>query len=154
MNARKTSRRWKIAAAMIGVMLAVGACGHLMQMMHGSVDRPPAGDFGLGPRPSSAGAFRATIEPTEPLRTRKLLTVRLRIEDAEGNAVDGATIAVDGGMPQHGHGLPTQPRVTRALGNGRYEVDGVRFNMGGWWELKFRVATSAGTDSVTFNIDL
>ena len=24
------------------------------------------------------------------------------------------TIAVDGGMPQHGHGLPTKPRVTRA----------------------------------------
>ena len=154
MSAMKTARGWKIAAMVIGVTLAAGACSHMMMMMHGSVPRPADQEFGLGPRASAAGTFRATVEPAEPLKTRKLLSVRLRIEDAEGNAVDGATIAVDGGMPQHGHGLPTQPRVTRSLGDGRYQVDGVRFNMGGWWELKFRVATAAGTDSVTFNIDL
>ena len=147
-------RRWTIAALVIGVILAGGACGHMMMLLHGSVPRPAAGEFGLGPRTSASGTFRATVEPVEPLRTRKLMSVKLRLEDAEGNALDGATIAVDGGMPQHGHGLPTQPRVTRSLGDGRYQVDGVRFNMGGWWELKFRVATPAGTDSVTFNIDL
>lgn len=152
---KTTMRRgWKIAALTIGVMLAAGACGHMMMMMHGSVPRPAAEEFGLGPRASTAGTFRATVEPAEPLRTRKLLSVRLRLEDAEGNALENAKIIVDGGMPQHGHGLPTQPRVTRALGDGRYQVDGVRFNMGGWWELKFRVATAAGIDSVTFNIDL
>ena len=152
---KSTMRRgWKIAALTIGVMLAAGACSHMMMMMHGSVPRPAAEEFGLGPRASAAGTFRATVEPAEPLRTRKLLSVRLRLEDAEGNALENAKIMVDGGMPQHGHGLPTQPRVTRALGDGRYQVDGVRFNMGGWWELKFRVATAAGTDSVTFNIEL
>jgi hypothetical protein len=53
-------------------------------------------------------------------------------------------------MPQHGHGLPTRPRVTRELAGGVYEVGGVRFNMGGWWELKFTI----GGDTVTFNLGL
>jgi hypothetical protein len=26
--------------------------------------------------------------------------------------------------------------------------------MGGWWVVKFRVATTAGTDSVVFNLSL
>jgi hypothetical protein len=58
-------------------------------------------------------------------------------------------------MPQHGHGLPTKPRVTRALGNGDHLVEGMKFNMGGWWVVKFRVASSAaGADSVVFNLSL
>ena len=40
-------------------------------------------------------------------------------------------LKVDGDMPQHGHGLPTRPRVTRNLGNGDYQIEGVKFQMGG-----------------------
>jgi hypothetical protein len=57
-------------------------------------------------------------------------------------------------MPEHGHGLPTQPRVRRALGDGVYEIEGLRFNMGGWWELKLAIESPAGADSVTFNLSL
>ena len=46
-------------------------------------------------------------------------------------------------MPRHGHGLPTKPRVTRPLGNGDHLVEGMKFNMGGWWVVKFRVASAA-----------
>jgi hypothetical protein len=81
-------------------------------------------------------------------------TVRVMIRDTEGGAVDDAQIAIDGGMPQHGHGLPTRPRVTRSLGDGSYEIDGVRFNMGGWWEFTLSIATASGTDLVTFNLQL
>ena len=150
-----SGRRWKIAAlAALALVLLAGACMPLMKLMHGSVERPAPQEFGLGPRASHGGSFQATIEPAEPLRKRKLMSVRLRLEDSTGKAIEGATIAVDGGMPEHGHGLPTQPRVTRVIAAGVYEVQGVRFNMGGWWEMKFRVTTAAGTDSITFNIDL
>jgi hypothetical protein len=81
-------------------------------------------------------------------------SVRVVITDANGRAVEGATISVDGGMPEHGHGLPTRPRVTRSHGNGAYQVEGVRFNMGGWWELRLAIRAPAGVDSVTFNLDL
>jgi hypothetical protein len=80
--------------------------------------------------------------------------VHVRVVDAAGRPVDGAGMTVDGGMPQHGHGLPTRPRMTGGLGDGRYEIDGVRFNMGGWWEFKLAIRAHAGADSVTFNLDL
>ena len=92
--------------------------------------------------------------PREPLRLRMLQAFAVRIVDANGRPIDGASIAVDGGMPEHNHGLPTQPRVTKSLGGGVYEIDGVRFSMGGWWELKLAIDSPAGADSVTFNLSL
>ena len=132
----------------------------MMMMMHGRVDPPSASEFGFGPRRSSGGLYEAAIEPGEPLEVRRMHTVKLTVRSAGGgesdggSAVDGAAIVVDGGMPQHGHGLPTRPRVTRQLGPGTYQVEGDKFNMGGWWELKFRIDSAAGADSVTFNLDL
>ena len=151
-GARRRGRTLAGAALAAGVLL-LGACGHLM-MMRGGVEPPAASEFGFGPRVSSGGLYEARLEPVEPLRTRKLQTVRLSVRTAEAAPVEGARIVVDGGMPQHGHGLPTRPRVTRSLGAGTYQVEGVKFNMGGWWELRFRIDSEAGTDSVTFNLDL
>jgi len=141
------------AIAVVGIGLLAG-CTHVMMMLHAKAERPPASEFGFGPRISTNGLYEATIEPTEPLKVRRMHTVKLKVGTVGGTAVDGAEIVVDGGMPQHGHGLPTKPRVTRPLGEGVYQVDGVKFNMGGWWELKFRIASSVGTDSVVFNLDL
>jgi hypothetical protein len=80
--------------------------------------------------------------------------VPVLITDAGGRPVEQAAIKVDGGMPEHGHGLPTQPRLGRSLGGGVYEIDGVRFSMGGWWEFKLAIESPAGADSVTFNLSL
>jgi len=30
----------------------------------------------------------------------------------------------------------------------------VKFNMGGWWVVRFAIASAAGTDTVTFNLSL
>lgn len=78
----------------------------------------------------------------------------LHIEAADGHPVENATINVDGDMPQHGHGLPTQPRVTKNLGNGDYLVDGMKFQMGGWWVMDFTVTSNGQTDAVHFNMML
>lgn len=133
---------------------SVAGCGHLSMMHDKEVSRPSPTDFGTGPRPSAAGQFIATLQPGRPLRPRQLQTVQVAIEDAAGQPVDNATIEIEGGMPEHGHGLPTRPRVTRALGNGLYDIQGLRFNMGGWWELTLAIDTPVGADSVTFNLDL
>ncbi|MBP8298407.1 MAG: FixH family protein [Burkholderiales bacterium] len=122
--------------------------------MASGAERPAAAEFGLGPRPSAAQLYTATLLPRQPLRLRQLETVPVRIADASGRPVAGVAIAVSGGMPEHGHGLPTQPRVTRALGDGVYEIEGVRFSMGGWWQLKLAIESPAGADSVTFNLSL
>ena len=135
--------------------VAVTGCGHLMMMMHGrDVARPAGTEFGTGPRASASRQFTATLQPDQPLRPRRMQTVRVATTDAAGAPVDNATIQIDGGMPEHGHGLPTRPRVTRALGNGLYEIEGVRFNMGGWWEFKLAINAPSGADVVTFNLAL
>ena len=73
---------------------------------------------------------------------------------ADGTPVTDATVAVDGDMPQHLHGLPTKPRVTRHLGNGDYLLEGVKFQMGGWWVMDFDITTAGRTERVRFNLQL
>jgi hypothetical protein len=151
MTSSNKTTQLTVAAVLVAAILILGAltgCSHLMAA------KPPASEFGLGPRTSSAGRYTATLKPSESLKPRKLQTIQVSLTDANGQIVDGAAITIDGGMPQHGHGLPTKPRVTKALGNGEYVIEGVRFNMGGWWEFELDIAGNAGTDTVTFNLAL
>lgn len=150
----RTRIRRVLVWAMLPGTLILGGCGTIMSMAHGRVSRPAPTEFGFGPRSSTAGLYVATVEPEAPLRTRKLQRVTLTLRTADAEPVEGAVIEIGGGMPQHGHGLPTAPRVTKSLGGGKYLVDGLKFNMGGWWELTFRIAAPTGTDIVTFNVDL
>ena len=117
--------------------------------------RPPQGLDYSRTRTSEGGHYVATIRPQgDSIPTSRLQRWTLHLETAAGVPVDSAALTVDGGMPQHGHGLPTKPRVTRALGHGDHLVEGMKFNMGGWWVVKFDVAAAAGRDSVVFNLQL
>jgi hypothetical protein len=122
--------------------------------------KPPADLDYSRTRVSESGAYRATIKPQgDSIPQGRLQSWTLRIETASGAPVNAASVGVDGGMPQHGHGLPTKPRARR-VGEGEYLVEGLKFNMGGWWVVKFRVAPAtggaaggvAGSDSIVFNL--
>ena len=137
----------KRAAAVLGVTLAATGC-----MMFA---RPPKDLDYSRTRTSDAGLYRATIKPQgDSIPQGKLHRWVLHLETPNGAPVEACQITIDGGMPQHGHGLPTKPRMTREVGNGEYVIDGMKFNMGGWWVVKFRLASAAGTDSVVFNLKL
>ena len=154
-NDRSRARRVASVVVILAAVVAAPACGHAMMMVHGTGARRPATtEFGLGPRSSANRLYVASLETATPLRTRQMQTVRVAIVDGDGRAVEGATLSIDGGMPEHRHGLPKRPPVTRALGAGAYEVEGVRFNMGGWWEFKVTIASERGADTVTFNLSL
>ena len=103
---------------------------------------------------SAAQLYRATFTPLEQIRFGKLHRWNLEIVTADGTPVDECTVTVSGGMPQHGHGLPTKPLVTQHLGDGKHVVEGMRFNMGGWWVVKFHIEGAKGSDVVTFNLKL
>ncbi len=150
------STGWRTGMFALVMTAAVGlsACSHVMAMMGHGAQRPAASDFGFGPRTSAAGRFTGTLEADAQLRPRRLQTVRVILRDSNGQSVENAALRIDGGMPQHGHGLPTRPRVSRTLGNGAYEIEGVRFNMGGWWEFKIVIESPSGTDTITFNLDI
>ena len=106
-------------------------------------------------RASEHGIYRAEIMPEgDSIPQGKLQKWTLHLNAANGAPVSAASVAIDGGMPQHGHGLPTKPRVTRDLGNGNYLVEGMKFNMGGWWVVKFHVDSEAGNDTLVFNLNL
>ena len=103
---------------------------------------------------STRGLYEVTVSPTpSESQVNRLHSWRLDVRGAEGDAVAGADISVRGDMPAHGHGLPTQPRV-RDVGDGRYEVDGVKFQMGGAWYVEFEIAAAAGTDVARVNFVL
>jgi YtkA-like len=150
---RSMPRRAALLAAIAVIAAGTSACS-LLSVVGIGAKRPAETEFGLGPRTSANQKYTATLLPREPLRLRRLQTVPVRITDAAGRPVEQASFTVDGGMPEHLHGLPTQPRLGRSLGGGVYEIDGVRFSMGGWWEFKLAIESPAGADSVTFNLSL
>jgi hypothetical protein len=70
------------------------------------------------------------------------------IEPLEGSSQIPTAILFDGGMPSHGHGFVTRPRVTRNLGNGEFLVEGVKFHMPGEWVFRVTVTGRELSDYV------
>ena len=117
--------------------------------------RPPADTSAYEPtQVSESRLYRATFSPAESIRVGRLHSWNIEVVTAEGAPVDDARITVDGGMPQHGHGLPTKPVVSQHLGDGRHVIEGMKFNMGGWWVVKLEINGEKGADVVTFNLKL
>ncbi|UCD34031.1 MAG: FixH family protein, partial [Nitrospiraceae bacterium] len=88
----------------------------------------------------------------DPIAINTIQAWTLTIETANGNPVEGAQIRVDGDMPEHGHGLPTQPEATEYLGDGKYLIEGLKFSMPGWWVIKFNIASGSQQDIAVFNL--
>ncbi len=102
-----------------------------------------------------AGLYKAVIAPqANPVVVGSMHAWTVAVQTPAGTPVKVARIRVDGGMPQHGHGLPTAPQVTKDLGDGRYLVEGMKFNMRGWWTLDLAIDGPKGPDTVTFNLVL
>src|SRR5207237_1514531 len=121
MKTQYLSRTTLIALLFVGTASLLDGC-----MMFA---RPPRDLDYARVRASEAGMYRGTIRPDgDSIPKGKLQKWTLHLESAAGSTVDSAQITVDGGMPQHGHGLPTKPLVTRQLGNGDYLVEGMKFN--------------------------
>ena len=104
---------------------------------------------------SSHKIFKTTLTPRKKsLSINVLQTWVLKVAYPDNHAVDNAKIIIFGGMPTHGHGFPTAPRITKNLGNGEYLIEGVQFNMPGWWEMKFQISDGRQNDTVAFNLVL
>ena len=120
-------------------------------------------DMGGGPegldmsteKMSDAGLFHVSVTSNlDPLTLNEIHSWVVHVETAGGQAVEGAEIIVDGGMPEHNHGFPTTPEITEELGGGDYLLDGVKFSMAGWWELRLSIDDGDHIDEITFNLVL
>ena len=105
---------------------------------------------------SESGRYEVSFDSVAgPIEINSIHEWRLTVMSAEGMPVDGLTIDVEGGMPDHNHGLPTAPRVTESLGEGQYRVEGFKFQMPGHWTVTFNITDDVDEgDSVTFNLVL
>ena len=147
MEQQRSASLWVIGGL---VLVAIAAFVPLLMMRGGSADVDLSRD-----KLTAKGLYRVAIAPeAEPFDRSALHSWIATVSTPAGAPVEGAEISIDGGMPQHGHGLPTAPAVTASLGGGRYRIEGVRFNMGGLWEFKLRIRAAPGEDDVTFNLDL
>lgn len=116
-----------------------------------STSPPPDLDLSLSHR-SAQGAYLVSLQPPSPAPAiNQIHAWQVKLTAADGTPVRQAHLRIDGGMPQHGHGLPTRPQVTREIADGTYLLEGMKFSMTGWWEIKLAIEGSAGQDSATFN---
>jgi hypothetical protein len=148
---RRRMWKWMAGAVSALVLVVLAAFGFMFWRM----SYIPA-DLDLATtRLSSQGTYRVSYAARHnPIAINQLHSWTLHVETPEGRPVENAVIAVDGDMPQHGHGLPTQPQVTQALGNGDYLVEGMKFQMGGWWVVDFTIDAAGQPDTVQFNMIL
>ena len=149
----KSTRILLWIGAVLGGLILVFAI--FMGVMMARMNDVPADLDTSTTRSSDNGLFHVSYTPesgTVPVNQAHQWT--LHVETADGQPVENATITVDGGMPQMGHGLLTQPRVPKYLGNGDYLVEGVKFEMAGWWLMDFTITANAQTDTVQFNMIL
>ena len=136
------TRATATAAAAIAMAAVVSGCM-----------TPPANLDLSREKSAEGGRYKvAIVAPTPAPAVNQLHAWQVKLADAQGQPVKGARFTVGGGMPQHGHGFPTKPRVTRELADGTYLLEGMKFSMTGWWELKLGIEGQPGPDKVAFNI--
>ena len=149
-GAQRPARRALLGVASALILSAVVAgCA-----MHLGGEVPANLDYGQV-RLSEQSVYRVSYRAdSAPIPINRMHTWTLHVETADGRPVSDATVQVDGDIPQHMHGLPTRPRVTRNLGNGDYLVEGIKFQMGGWWVMSFAVSADGRSDVAKFNLQL
>ncbi len=133
---------------MRGVVLAVALA------MAGAAWAQTAG-LAPGPVASVGGHFRVIAQSAvQPVVINKIHSWTLTLTDAAGAPVDGASLAIDASVPIIERVTPTAPRVTRALGEGRYLVEGMKFDMAGRWRLQIAIRSGNDSDHVVMNVDV
>lgn len=98
------------------------------------------------------GKLTATFVDALPAPPAKgLNTWTVKLTDAMGSPVSGATITVKTLMPDHGHPSSITPQV-KAMGDpGVYEVTLLDFFMAGIWQVTLEATPSSGPmDSIVF----
>jgi hypothetical protein len=102
---------------------------------------------------SVGGRFVVALQPPSQGPTiGQIHSWTIHVSTPDGAPVSQARFTVDGGMPQHGHGLPTRPRVTKEIAPGTYLLEGMKFSMTGWWDLRLDIEAASARDKAVFNV--
>lgn len=127
----------------------------------GSREPVPAESPSFGAeRPTQLKRYHVALrfEP-DPPPMGELFQVVATVTAPDGTPVEDAKVTIDARMPQHAHGMETDPVVEAgacdAAGScrhpgGEYRASGFKFHMGGDWTLLVDVSGPRGIDSTSF----
>ena len=142
---RQPLQQWK---HFLAATLVAGAAIAATTSLGGAAGAPTFAFAQLADVPSHDERYTASLIPAAGAWT-------LEVRTTDGAPVEGAALRLESWMPDDGTAAPARPRVTAALGGGRYRVEGVRLDRPGWWNVKLEVSSpAAGTDSLAFNLVL
>ncbi len=99
---------------------------------------------------SGKGCFTLHVMPSGETPLNQILTWKARLVPANEQVrkalqalKEPTDYSITGGMPAHGHGLPTEPQVTAVRFDERGDViltlEGIKFQMWGDWVLSIEV---------------
>lgn len=78
----------------------------------------------------------------------------LYVESAEGEVLEGATIQGDGINYDAMRGFSKPPVISEYVGNGHYRVEGIHFQVGGVWTMRFQVIWEGKADVLSFFVEI
>ena len=158
------SGRWMLVC--LGVLLCAG-CGDPkpdIGTVRDSGEVDSSGTSGVRVPPiegasvitSNDGTYgvRYVASPTPiPLNQPFTLDVSITPKSSGGATGRDLSLGVDAVMPDHQHGMNTQPRIRHRSGH-RFRIDGMLFHMAGRWELYFDITEGAVTERAQIDIHL
>jgi len=101
---------------------------------------------------TDGGLYALTLSPVPDPPVAGPAALELLVTDLDGFAVEGAGIALDIWMPDHGHGV-SQPPIVSDRGDGEYTAEWT-YSMPGYWELTVEVSGPEGEDNVVVAYDV
>ncbi len=136
------------ASVAIVVLLGGGCAAERARPATAPAPAAPAADGGSSGIESGEGTYFVsfTTRP-DPIPVNAEFEIEAVVLDAKTRTrpAEDVDLAVDAGMPEHGHGMNVVPRVERLAG-GRFRAVGLVFHMPGRWELAFDVTRGAVTE--------
>ncbi len=138
---------------MFGRQLSSALLATALAFAGAACSTPPA-DLDTSLRHASVqGRFVVALDPpAQGPAVNQMHAWQVRLATPDGAPVSQAQFGFQGGMPQHGHGFPTRPRVTRELAPGVYALEGMKFSMTGWWDMRLDIRAGDVADTAVFNV--
>lgn len=96
---------------------------------------------------SKSGKYAAKLRFTVP-QVGEMFGIDALANLADGSPLPGdAKVAVDATMPEHRHGMMTDPE-TKQVNPAKWRAEGMKLHMHGNWMLHVKITTAQGTDEV------
>lgn len=96
--------------------------------------------------------FRGKLICDAAPQTGSFQSCKLKLTDQRGNPTRKAKIKLTGGMPAHGHGLPTAPEVVADDTPGSYLIKGLRYSMPGAWLIDLKIHAFNIVDQLSYDV--